>query len=314
MKFSIEPADIARAREVILHNPNLNVLQSEHAGRYSPMVTSIEAELKRRDADGKLLLPDLSAFGNSTVGVFSDYSGEGGGNYDTYSFLLCGWDYLDHFRGEMKKIRTAFELGEKEIAFKDFGMGPIQRALPAYLDTLNGYVVGLLITVVVEKRLISLFGSQSKSTHHALTQKLKEEGFGTLKPKISEKLFRVIHIAAYLTALLSHDGQKVFWMSDHDAICANNEAHNRMLALYHNVLGLYTERQFPLIGGAVPFKERSTDYLDLLSAADIVAGTLGRYFTDRDELGEQNVRVKEGAEKVLVWLGHDALSLKKCAS
>jgi hypothetical protein len=258
-----------------------------------------------------LLLPDLSAFGNGTVGIFSDYSGEGGGKYDTYSFLLCGWDYLDHFRGEMKKIRAEFKLGDKEIEFKDFGMTPIQRALPAYLDALNGYVVGLLLTVVVEKRLVSLFGPRSKSTHRALTQKLREKGFGTLKPAIAEKLFRVVHIGAYLTALLSHDGQKVFWMSDHDAICANSEAHNRMLALYQNVLGLYTERQFPLIGGAVPFKERSTDYLDLLSAADIVAGTLGRYFTDRDEVGEQNVRVKEGAGKVLVWLGHDALSLKK---
>jgi hypothetical protein len=55
----------------------------------------------------------------------------------------------------------------------------------------------------------------------------------------------------------------------------------------------------------------STDFLDLLSATDIVAGTLGQYFTGRDEVGEQNVRVKEGAEKVLVWLGHDGLALKK---
>jgi len=28
-------------------------------------------------------------------------------------------------------------------------------------------------------------------------------------------------------------------------------------------------------------------------------------------VGEQNVRIKEGAEKVLVWLGHDGLALKK---
>jgi hypothetical protein len=55
----------------------------------------------------------------------------------------------------------------------------------------------------------------------------------------------------------------------------------------------------------------STDFLDLLSATDIVAGTLGQYFTGRDEVGEQNVCVKEGAEKVLVWLGHDGLALKK---
>jgi hypothetical protein len=61
----------------------------------------------------------------------------------------------------------------------------------------------------------------------------------------------------------------------------------------------------------LPFSERSTDYLDLLSAADIVAGSVGQYFTSRDDLGEKDARVKEGAEKVLVWLGHDGLALKK---
>jgi hypothetical protein len=73
----------------------------------------------------------------------------------------------------------------------------------------------------------------------------------------------------------------------------------------------YTERQFGLIGGALPFAERSTDYLDLLSAADIVAGSVGQYFSSRDELGAEDARVKEGAEKVLLWLGHDGLALKK---
>jgi hypothetical protein len=100
-------------------------------------------------------------------------------------------------------------------------------------------------------------------------------------------------------------------MSDHDVICANSDAHNRMLALFHNVLGLYTTRQFPLIGGARPFKERSTDHLDLLSAADIAAGSVGQYFTSRDMVGASNARIKEGADKVLAWLGHDALALKK---
>jgi hypothetical protein len=85
----------------------------------------------------------------------------------------------------------------------------------------------------------------------------------------------------------------------------------RLLQLFHNVLSLYTTRKFELIGGALPFSEHSTDFLDLLSAADIVAGSIGQYFTERDEVGEQNVCVKEGAEKVLVWLGHDGLALKK---
>ena len=140
---------------------------------------------------------------------------------------------------------------------------------------------------------------------------MKNRDFTKLKPQIAEKALRVVHTVAFLTALLGHEGQKIFWMSDHDAICNDLNAHNRLLSLFHNVLSLYTTREFGLIGGALPFSERSTDYLDLLSAADIVAGSVGQYFTGRDKVGEQNVCVKEGAEKILVWLGHDGLALKK---
>jgi hypothetical protein len=41
-------------------------------------------------------------------------------------------------------------------------MGTIQRALPSYLETLNGYVPGLLFTLIVEKRLVSLFGAHNR--------------------------------------------------------------------------------------------------------------------------------------------------------
>ena len=311
MSFSFDHELIAKARQLILHGPNLDVLKTEHAGQYSPLVQCIEIELKKRERAGMLLLPDLSALANTTVGIFSDYSGEGSGNYYTYSFLLCAWGSLDPFRREMQKVRKQFGLGTKEIEFKDFGMASMRNALPAYLEVLNGYVPGLLFTLVVDKRCLSLFGPQEKATWKSLTQKLEEKGFGKLKPEVAEKILRVVHTAAFLTALLGHERQKVFWMSDHDAICANENMHNRMLALFHNVLGLYTDREFPLIGGARPFQERSTDYLDLLSPADIAAGSVGQYLTGRDLVGEQNVCVKEGAEKVLMWLGHDALALKK---
>jgi hypothetical protein len=311
MNFSFDAQLIAKARELILHRPNLDVLRPENEGRYSPLVVSIENALKSREAAGLLLLPDLSALANSTVGIFSDYSGEGAGKYYVYSFLMCAWGSLHPFRQEMKRVREKFGMRDKEIAFKEFGKTVIRKALPAYLDVLNGYVPGLLFTLVVDKRIVSLFGPPEKATRETLSQRLEEQGFAKLKPAVAEKALRVVHTAAFLTALLGHEGQKIFWMSDHDAICATAAAHERLLALFYNVLGLYTRRPFGRMGGAMPFRERSTDYLDLLSATDVVAGTLNQYFTGRDEVGAENVRVKEGAEQVLLWLGHDGLCLKK---
>jgi hypothetical protein len=311
MKFSFDPELIAKARQIILHRPNLNVLSVEREAEYSPLVRSMEAEFKKRHAAGKLLLPDLSALANQTVGIFSDYSGESTGNYDTYSFLICGWGSLDPFRQQMRQVREKFAMGSKEIGFKDFAKGPIQRALPSYLETLNGYVPGLLFTLVIDKRLVSLFGARHRSTTKALAGILEERGFGARKPLVAEKVMRVIHTAAYLTALLGHEGQKIFWMTVRDSICPTPEMHNRMLELFHNVLSLYTSKKFGLIGGARQFAERSTDYLDLLSATDIAAGVLAQYFTERDKAGDNNVCIKPGAEKVLQWLGLDAWALKK---
>jgi hypothetical protein len=311
MKFSTDPQLIAKARELILHRPNLNVLRAEYEGSYSPLVQVLEAELKKREAAGNLLLPDLSALANQTIGIFSDYGGESSGNYYTYSFLLCAWGSLAPFKREMNKVRAKFVMGSKEIEFKDFGMAIIKNALPTYLGVLDGYVPGLLFTLIVDKRLGSLFGPADKSTTRDLARILDENGFGKTTPSVAEKVLRVVHTSAFLTGLLGHEGQKIFWMSDHDAICANAEMHNRLLALFRNVLGLYTTCNFGLIGGGRPFEERSTDVLDLLSAADITAGSVGQYFTGRDNVGEQNVCVKEGAEEVLKWLGHDGLGLKK---
>jgi hypothetical protein len=71
MNFSFDPTLIARARQLILHGPNLDLLRPEHQGRYSPLVIGIQTELKKRNGAGMLLLPDLSALANSTIGIFS---------------------------------------------------------------------------------------------------------------------------------------------------------------------------------------------------------------------------------------------------
>jgi hypothetical protein len=97
--------------------------------------------------------------------VFSDYGGESNGDYYVYSVLVCGYGVTGVFNTRMKSIRTEHHhLGDKEIAFKDFGMGQLLRALPDYLAALNHSVPGFLCSVVVDKKLTTLFGSPEDST------------------------------------------------------------------------------------------------------------------------------------------------------
>jgi len=301
------------ANKVVWKKPDLNVLRPELSGQYSPLVQTIEEHIKRSDRRRKLLLPDLRAFNNQTVGLFTDYGGESNeAKYLTYSTLVCGWNLTHQFLEMMKIIRKRNGLGTKEIAFKDFRMGQLQRSLPGYLTALNA-LPGFLFTLAIDKRLTSLFGPEGKATRNFIAQTLKDADLGERKPEVNEKLLRVVHIAAYLTGLLVQDGHKIFWMSDHDSISATPEMHQKTLALFQRILGMYARKghTFPLLGGALPFAERSVDTLDLLSATDIVAGSLDQYLTQRDSVALDDIQVKQGCDLVLQWLAHDGIGLKK---
>jgi hypothetical protein len=174
----------------------------------------------------------------------------------------------------MAALREKAQIGNKEVAFKDFGMGQLRRMLPAYLRLVDQYVSGLVFTLVVDKNIPSLFGS-AEAPQHAVSA-LKEFGYGDVRPKVAEKLFRVVHTTAFLLALLAHQGQKIFWMTDNDAIGETPERHRQLLSVLNSVIPLYTTKTFSLLGGALPFQPRAFEILDLLSIADVAAGAVAQ--------------------------------------
>jgi hypothetical protein len=301
------------ANKLAWKNPDLNVLRPDLAGQYPAIAETLQEHIKRSDRRQRLVLPDLQAFGNQTVAVFTDYGGETkDAKYFTYSTLVCGWNLTSDFLQMMKVVREQHSLGVKEIAFKDFRMGQLQRALPGYLAALNA-VPGFLFTLAVDKRLGSLFGPETKEGRDEIARQLKQLDVGERKPEVNEKLLRVVHTAAFLTGLLAHDGHKIVWVTDHDSISPSPEMHERTLKLFEHVLSTYARQgyTFPLLGGAFPFDDRDLDTLDLLSATDIVAGALDQYLSQPENMAPADILVKQGCERVLQWLAHDGLGLKK---
>jgi hypothetical protein len=306
--FINDPVQVARARLVTLQNPNLDILPPENLDEMPGIAHFLEGGFKARDQEGRLLLPDLSALANSTIGIFSDYGGDNG-QYLTYSFLVCGFGSLGAFQEQMAKVRRDSDLGTNEIAFKDFGFGPLFRMVPEYLRTFDAFVPGMLFTLAVDKSIPSLFGPPEATERLQLA--FQENGLGTVKRHVAERLFRITHIAAFLVALLGHEGQKLFWMTDHDSIAATPEGHRNLLAALDRVLPLYTTKRLSLIGGARPFPERTFSYLDLLSAPDIAAGAIAQVLSGFDAVGHDKVQIKEGGDHALRWLCHDSVTLKK---
>ena len=275
------------ANRLVLKQPDLNILRGHPKEEFPILTECLEHLLRERDAKRKLVLPNLSVFNNNAVGIFSDYSGESSGSYYTYSVLLCGFNFISVFNDKMKRIREQYKLGSKEIAYKHFGKGQILASLPDYLsaaDTLPGF----LCTVAVDKKIRTLFGPQDSSTSKRLAQILDDAGLGGRKPREVEKLLRIVHMTAFLIAVLATDGQKIFWMTDNDSICANPVQHDSMMQLLQRVLPIYVRpgTDFPILGGALPFQPRSVEMNDLLSLPDVFAGAIAQYLSKRDAGGE----------------------------
>ncbi|NDW05003.1 hypothetical protein [Jiella pacifica] len=310
---SISPSLQEFAQNLVLKDPNVFILRADLRKQYPSVTQSLESSFIGKKIRKNLLLPDLSAYGNKGVGIFSDYGGESTGKFNSYSFLVCAMDGIGFFEERMKEVRNDFGLGQKEYSYKDLRNDRMRRSVPEYLCALDGGVNGLLCNVLVEKKIPTLFGRHRKTAQKRIVTELNECGFGIWKSKPAEKLATVVHIAAYLTGLLADEGQNVFWMSDHDDICPNPEKHAYALNLFNTVVRSYKREgfQFGRIGGATPFKERSVLMLDLLSAADLAAGSVEQYFSLKEELGNVDFGVKGGSDDVLRWFAHDGVGLKK---
>lgn len=293
---------------VALVDPDLNMLTSDHQA--PQFIHQVQECFKLLESKRKLMLPDISL--SETISVFSDYGGEHkGSKFHSYSFLVCA-HAPDLLQNEMSGIREECGLNMplKEISYKTKTYGPVRRAIPKYLEALDKFVVGGVFTFLVDKSIPSLFAPSRIDFQAMCDTALEEVSMSYLSYEIAEKLLRIVHFSSYLIALLSRDKQKVFWMTDDDAIAANQARHQDLLNVFERVLRLYSNKHYELIGGATPFQEKSAAYLDLLSVPDLIAGSVEHFFTNKPE-DSDSFRVPEAVDHVSRWLCHQGASLKK---
>ncbi|MBH3426172.1 hypothetical protein [Pseudomonas alkylphenolica] len=299
------------AESLILRNPDLNVVSDNDS--YPWFIREFQRHLQASEGRKELLLPNLQDR-NETIAIFSDYGGEhSASKYHTYSFLIVAYSQLQSFQDKMLELRRQFGLDSpfKEIAYKRLDHGPTRRILEPYLVMAQNLINGLVLTVVVEKDIESLFVEGKLSHSQVMSDALAQIGMSYLKPAVAEKLFRVIHYLSFLVTLLSKEDQKVFWMTDHDSIAANPERFADALSYFCRVLGHYSDKRYALVGGAVPFEEKDSSFLDLLSIPDLVGGAIENYFTSKSRSLDDQFLVKSGSDVILKWLVHHGVGLKK---
>ena len=95
---------IELANQLVWKNPDLNVLREHPVEEYRLLSQTLQTQLKLSDTRARLFLPDLLALGNTSVAIFSDYSGESDGNYDVYTALVSAYGLTGAFNQQMKSV------------------------------------------------------------------------------------------------------------------------------------------------------------------------------------------------------------------
>ncbi|MGB7768370.1 MAG: hypothetical protein WBN22_05890 [Verrucomicrobiia bacterium] len=298
------------SKMVTLKPKSINVLEGR--SDFPVICSALEDVLRKTAARGELLLPNLNTH-NKSVFAFSDYGGEShDAKFFTYSVLVCAYDPLDFFFESLTAMRQKYKLDspQKELAFKDLGYGPIKRALPEYLRICNNLLPGMIVTVVVEKNIETLFGTVKKTTHEHVLQQLEASGYGKWNADVAEKLLRIVHLVSYLITLLTTDGQNILWMTDNDSIASNETLYENTRRLFASTLAAYSKKKYGKIGCALPLND-SQNFSNLLSIPDLVGGAIEHYLSREQKM--EDLTIKEEADQILMWHTEQGISLKKYA-
>lgn len=239
----------------------------------------INEKIVERHAASKVYLPSLAKASSLLVG--SDYSGEHAeSKYLAFTFVILpdeSWRRWDAARVDIRKSRG---LGTRRMAYTRLGDG-VRRAA---LDDLMGALLaqsGLVISLVVNKRLKSLFDASGQVDR---VQWLAEHCTSWKRAEI-EKMLRVVHVVAFFVAGVISTGQEVRWITDHDAIVANETRFNEMAAVWKAVLSQYLTVAPRSVHCSTSFTS-PLDVEDFVAIPDLIGGALVDLFTAHQRRGD----------------------------
>lgn len=295
----------------VLRNPTLPSRQSTEW--MPPIVAAVRSGIEAmlpsrpRKLPQELFLPDLREY--ESLSLYCDFAGDGGeGTHAAYSFLLCAFSPRG-FTDRMQRIRGRFRLGTREIAYKNLSrQAGIRAALPEYFWALDNLVPGFLLTVSVPHEMTNMIMNQD-GEDELLVRELSAVSAVCWKPHVLQKALRVFHLGAFMISLLCREGQKLFWMSDNDAVIANRDLHRLAAAVFLPLIDDYCRFKLDKFAFAPPFEDRSDmTHIDLLSATDLAAGVFRQIVA---RLEGRNPVSRVTTEALEDWIGKSGIALRK---
>lgn len=249
----------------------------------------------------------------SELWIASDFGGEHkSATHLLYVYLVVATG-LDAWLARMAELRRE-TLGDRTMAYKNLGDGVRQAALPAFLSAAAD-LDGHLVAVAVDKRQKWL------STQPGMAERLckvfqLECAWNT---RALEALMRKAHFVALLLSLWARPNTHVTWLTDEDAIVANEARHDDALRAVGRLTSMYLDQPMGIFRlnrtGQDPTQRT---FEDLCAIPDLVAGMLSDVRAGLPaagwEIGERRVAGPDlplKAEVLLDWFGDPHMRLRK---
>ncbi len=240
----------------------------------------LSESIKQMEAKYPDLLPDIRS--GSIIFVGSDYGGQHDfAQYQSLSFLFADLERCAIWERRRRQIRQHMLRDRRRMSYKRLGDRRRKRAVLQWLEAANS-IPGLLTTILVEKRIESLFSQEGKLQ----MRDPKFKDYANWNAAAFEKLLRVVHFVGFFIAGLSAPNQDVLWITDEDDIVANEDRLREVVKLFANVSSHYLTHDLRHVRiGTTKSDSGTRDLEDLVSIPDFAAGALSELLTEYSRIG-----------------------------
>lgn len=218
----------------------------------------------------------------STILVGSDYSGQHAtSQFEALCFLFVDADRSRSWIRAQESLRKQFLPDGRRLSYKALNDRQRIAALPRFLEATN-LLCGLLVVVLVDKRIESLFKSSGKIE----SSDPEIQSIAHWAPHVVEKLLRVCHFASFFLSGLSREYQDVLWITDQDDIAANAERHGELVSTFGRISSHYLPHTLGRLHLATTASDTGKrDVEDFVAIADLAAGAICETLNTYHRLG-----------------------------
>lgn len=279
------------------------------------VMNSLSRQLAQHEIANPGALPNLR--NDPTLFVATDFGGEHrDAAYESTGVLLVGSESVWNWLPLQRALRAEYLPDGRRMSYKGLNDRQKQRALPAFLSSTN-LLNGLLLLVLVDKRLGSMFSNTGGLSREALSY----PRLGLWPLQRIERALRATSLVSLLIRGLSCQGQHLTWFLDEDEIVANETRLREFIDVFAAVSSSYLPH---LLGhcriGTTACDNGSREIEDLAAIPDIAIGALADTVPELAHGGGLSTSLttmlpeglKPKTRPVMDWIATSSAPLRRC--